>query len=515
MSHPGNDTWGASRRSLLALTGISAATLLTGSSPASARSSRSVSLVADQFNNGTQDASDYLNDLIRMANQGSGVGVVRLDGTYRLDSPLLARSSVRVVCASGTRVRRNWDDPAGGAPGRAMVRNLKLGAKVNNFSVRGGSWGADNPERRRGNVFNIYGDDFECEDVRVDGWSKGRAWLVVGDGTRLTDCTAINSTGLVGDGGIRVAGGSGGIAIRCHVESGDDALQFVPVGDGSTTNPTLYSRSIRDWRFVDCSGSSTEARFMNATLQNRDDDAVMNASIIDVSFEGCHGKGGSSYAARVMNENSTGSIDGVTFRNCSVVGRSDIQAGIAVQRYPENFSGKLGAVRDVSLVNVTVSGVSPAALSCRGGIDYLNVSGCDLGGAVDVSGTRNSRVVDTTIRATGTGNVVALGTVDRPGSTSKVAPMRTEGFLLSACRIVGLTSTNLAINSIRSAGTTIQRTSFSAASSAPDARGLRVGGETDGIVVQDNDFTGIQTPKNRLVVDQNARGVVVRQNVGA
>lgn len=103
-----------------------------------------------------------------------------------------------------------------------------------------------------------------------------------------------------GVGGIRIPQGSGAI-IGCHIDSGDDAIQFVNgVNDG---------QDIERWTVYGCSGTSYYGRGLIAALGNLSCSTgvvCMHTHTWDVGCFGCNMATGSAFPLKMANTNSDG-----------------------------------------------------------------------------------------------------------------------------------------------------------------------------------------------------------------
>lgn len=192
------------------------------------------------------------------------------------------------------------------------VRN----SKVNNFRLTGaGIIGAVDYDAS-GTMISIWGDDQLYAGITIDTWSDGIAFLIAGDRIRMRNITTVNPQRQTGNGGIRFAGGSDFRAEDCHIVSGDDCLQAVPI-QGSFRHP-FNDNDIDGAAYVRCTGWSTNARFYAVVLSDKTIPSPnMTASIRNVSFTDCSGYGGQRGLA-IRNESSTGVIEDVHLRRCTL-----------------------------------------------------------------------------------------------------------------------------------------------------------------------------------------------------
>ena len=220
-----------------------------------------------------------------------------------------------------------------------------------------------------GKLCAVYGHYMTFEDFSFGYYAGGVALTPAGNHIRANNMKLTNPCTSQGSGGIRFAGGTDFIATGCDVISGDDSLQFVPSGDN--TDP-LFNMSISDSAYIGCTGSSASARFMTANTISHPDPQGMTCSITNVYFIGCVGSGGNQ-AFTIDNEDSTGgtsgvAINGVRFSNCTV----DMTGAVAFNediQFKRNLTwGSAGAVKNITLDNVTLTNPS-------GSVNNLNTLG--------------------------------------------------------------------------------------------------------------------------------------------
>lgn len=205
----------------------------------------------------------------------------------------------------------------GGTRG-SFIRNRNLDETLRDVRIAcagaGSILAADST--KTGNIIALRADDSTLERIVIERWSGGRAMVLAGDRLTVNRAHITGSPAEVGNGGIRVVGGSDFVASQCHVVSGDDALQLVPSGGGEDP---LFDRSITRARFEGCTGASTAARFIAAATQYGspavEGDVRMSGSV-DGEFTDCRGVGG-VMAVVVQNLSSSGHV-GVRLSGCSV-----------------------------------------------------------------------------------------------------------------------------------------------------------------------------------------------------
>jgi hypothetical protein len=208
--------------------------------------------------------------------------------------------------------------PQGGGTTRSFLRNRDFGAPVDDVTIHGTGVIRAASQKMTCNLFAMSGDRIHLDSFAVTCWAGGRCMILAGDDITLTGLGISGSPQTSNNGGIRYAGGNNFLAQDCNVVSGDDALQFVPLGSPSAP---LFDRTITNGRYLNCTGRSYSARFAVVGLQGRSTgdrtDITMTASVSDVTFDNCDGVGGIC-ATRVQNISSSGVISNVVYNDCQI-----------------------------------------------------------------------------------------------------------------------------------------------------------------------------------------------------
>jgi hypothetical protein len=278
--------------------------------------------VYDAFATGVLAATTVygaVNNLIAAVNTGGGGRIVFPAATYPLSSGLIAQNDVELHLMKGAWLQKTYS-AAAGLPA-ALVTNASLSTKVVRFAITGpGKLGCTSLSLP-GTIIGLWGDQLRLEDFTVDTYGGvngpqhgGNAVDIGGDRIRVRCVTVTNAYAGMGAGGIRMFGGNSFVAIGCHVESGDDALQFAPLSPSSES--VLKDMSIARGTYIGCTGFSSAARFIAVTLVDATDPGSMSASITDCSFVSCRGQG-TVRRAVVYNTDSSGTIRDVDFLGCS------------------------------------------------------------------------------------------------------------------------------------------------------------------------------------------------------
>jgi len=502
-----------SRRSalFLGLTGLAGIPLLgSGSSPALALagSDRDVLDIRDfgVRGNGITDDTAALQRFIDASARRGTVAFVPA-GTYRCTSGLLMRSGVNLQLDARARLVKDWAAPPGMID--AFIRNADFASKANRVRISGtGTIGAKD-HSRTGVVLALYGDDVVVQDITIDTYAGGQAVMYAGDRGRINRIKIRNSAAETGTGGIRVVGGTDFLGTACHVESGDDCLQFVPIGN-PLAEPALYNQSITRGSFVGCTGASSVSRFMVALLEftgSAPGTTDMDASVLDCSFVNCRGSA-ANRGIVVKNSHSSGAIERVSFTDCSVDMFRAPDAStqeIRVQTDPSS-----GAIRDVTFTRTQITNAANSTLRVGGpDISGLTFDGCTFTAPTGAAPT--TVVLDGTDRPTFRGCTF----IGAPGKRQLVAGPVTPVTALSVenCRFTEVNGAWGAIDVLGATGARIAGSTFQQAAVTPTPinRAIRVSPTSSGVVIEGNDFTGMRSAEPIL---NGAGDTVLSGNTG-
>jgi Pectate lyase superfamily protein len=433
--------------------------------------------------------SDDTEALQRLLDASGGGGAVLPAGSYRCTSSLLLRSDVQLYLDRRARLVKDWAAPPG--MNDAFLRTADFTVKSDRVRITGsGTIGAVD-HSRTGVVLALHGDDVVIRDITIDTYAGGQAVMFAGDRGRIERITVRNSAVTTGTGGIRVIGGTDFLGTDCHVESGDDCLQFVPIGSPQA-EPALYNQTISGGRFVGCTGASSVSRFMVALLEfTRGEPGTtdMDASVVDCSFQDCHGSA-TDRGIVVKNSHSSGAIERVSFTDCSVdmSGAADASTQeIRVQTDPASQ----GAIRDVTFTRTDITAAVNSTLRVGGpNVSGLTFDGCTI--------TAPSGAAPTTVVVDGSDrprfrNCTFVGA---PGKRMLVAGPVTPVTDLSVedCRFTDIADGVWAVDVMRAEGARVAGSTFQEAAGATTARAVRLLPAAGGVVIEDNDFTAISSP---------------------
>jgi hypothetical protein len=437
---------------------------------------------------GVTDDTRAVQRLLDASARRGAVAVVPA-GSYRCTSGLLLRSGVALHLDRRARLVKDWAAPPGMVD--AFLRNADLAVRADRVRITGsGSIGARD-HSRTGVILAVHGDDVEIRDVTIDTYAGGQAVMFAGDRGRLHRVTVRNSAAETGTGGIRVVGGADFLGTECHVESGDDCFQFVPIGNPQA-EPSLYNRTITRGSFVACTGTSSVSRFLVALLEftgGEPGSTDMDASVVDCSFRDCHGAG-ANRGIVVKNTHSSGAIERLAFTDCTVDMSAAEDASTQEIRVQTDPASR-GAIRDVTFTRTDI--VSPVNSTLRvggPGISGLTFDSCTF--------TAPSGAAPTSVVVDGTDRPLfrACTFTGGPGKRLLVAGPVTPVTALSVedCRFTGLAGP-WAVDVLGADGARVARSTFAQAPGSPAARAIRVAPEAGGVVIEGNDFTGVPHPE--------------------
>ncbi|MGY1722109.1 glycosyl hydrolase family 28-related protein [Blastococcus sp. SYSU DS0533] len=505
-----------SRRGLLLLGGAGLASpLLAGLTSSGPLPARTTPLVPRGDDDDVLDARDYgaegdgraddtraLQRLLDASARRGRVAYVPA-GTYRCTAGLLLRSDVQLHLARRARLVKDWAAPPGMTD--AFLRNADFAVKSDRVRITGSGTIGARDHGMTGVVLALYGDDVTISDITIDTYAGGQAVMFAGDRGRIDGITVRGSAPVFGTGGIRVIGGADFLGTGCHVESGDDCFQFVPIGNPAA-EPTLYDQSITGGRFVGCTGTSTASRFLVAVLEWTGGETGMTGAIRDCSFTDCHGAG-AGRGIGIKNTHSSGGIERLRFTDCSVEvsNAADEQSqGIRVQ----TGEGVGAAIRDVTFTRTQVLRPANTAMRVGGpGISGLTFDSCTFEAPSGAAPT--VVVVDGTERPLFRGCTFTGGPGKRLLVAGPVNPV--TALSVEDCRFTGIDGA-WAVDVVRADGARIAGSTFQEAPGATTARAVRLAPGAVGAVVEDNDSTGISHPEP---VTDRGTGTVVRGNTGA
>ena len=435
--------------------------------------------------NGVTDDTRAVQRMLDASARRGAVGFVPA-GTYRCTTGLLVRSGVQLQLAQGARLLKDWVAPPGMID--AFVRNADFTAKADRVKITGpGSIGARD-HSCTGVLLGLLGDDVEIRDVTLDTFAGGQAIMYGGDRGRVSGVTVRNSAVDTGTGGIRVIGGADFLGTDCHVESGDDCLQFAPIGNPEA-EPALYNQSITGGRFVGCTGASSVSRFMVALLEFTGGDpgtTDMDAKVADCSFTDCHGSA-ANRGIVVKNTHSIGAVERITFTDCTVDMSAAADAStqeIRVQTDP----GDRGAITDVAFIRTDIVNAVNSTLRVGGpNISGLSFDGCTFtapSGAAPIT-----VVIDGTDRPSFTGCTFVGAPGKRLLVAGPVAPV--TALSVDRCTFTEIGDAAFGVDVVGAVGGSILGSTFRQAAGTTNARAIRLSAQASAVRIDGNDLTGI------------------------
>jgi len=447
--------------------------------------------------NGTADDTAAVQKLIDEAARQGAIGLFPA-GTYRCTGSLLLPPGAQLQLASGARLLKDWAATPGLA--NAFLRTKDFAARSDGVRITGpGSIGARD-HSRTGVIIALHGHDVRLSDLTIDTYAGGQAVMYAGDRGRMDRVRIRGSAAQTGTGGIRVVGGADFLATSCDVQSGDDCLQFVPIGD---PRALLYDMSITRGSYVGCTGTSTVSRFMVALLEWTSGEGGMTASVTDCSFSNCRGSG-TNRGIVVKNSHSSGTIQRLRFTDCSVDMSRSANADTQEIRIQTDAAAG-GSIRDVTFTRTSVTRPVNSTLRVLGPrISGITFDTCTFAAP---SGTANVlAVVDQADQVRFAGSSFAGTGGRRLLVAGPIAPV--TAFSVDDCRFTDIGNGVWGVDLVGAAGARVAGSTFRRATSATTARAVRVSATSRAVTVESNDFTGLSNP----AVTDGGSGTVLRNN---
>jgi Pectate lyase superfamily protein len=467
------------------------------------RAQAAVTLNARDFGatgNGTADDTAAVQRLIDEAARRGATGLLPA-GTYRCTGSLLLPGGAQLQLASGARLLKDWAASPGLA--NAFLRTKDFAARSDGVRITGpGTIGARD-HSRTGVIIALYGNDVRLTDLTIDTYAGGQAVMYAGDRGRMDRVRIRGSAAETGTGGIRVVGGADFLATSCDVQSGDDCLQFVPIGD---PRALLFDMSITRGSYVGCTGTSTVSRFMVALLEWTSGAGGMRASVTDCSFSNCRGSG-TNRGIVVKNSHSSGTIQRLRFTDCSVDMSRAADADTQEIRIQTDAAAG-GSVRDVTFTRTSVTRPVNSTLRVLGPrISGITFDTCTFAAP---SGSANVlAVVDQADRVRVVGSSFAGTGGRRLLVTGPIAPV--TALSVENCRFTDIGNAVWGVDLVGAPGARVAGSIFGRAAGTTTARAVRVSPASSAVVIEGNDLTGLTSaPK----ITDNATGTVVRNNRG-
>ncbi|WP_369132303.1 glycosyl hydrolase family 28-related protein [Modestobacter sp. I12A-02662] len=423
-------------------------------------------------------------------------------GTYRCTAGLLLPAGTHLQLEPGAVLSKDWAARPGLA--NAFLRNADFAVRSNGVRITGpGTIGAPD-HSRTGVVVALFGDDMALSDFTIDTYAGGQAVMFAGDRGRVDRLRIVNSAVSTGTGGIRFIGGDDFRATGCHVESGDDCLQFVPIADPGAL---LFDMDVRRGSYVGCTGASSVARFLAAGLEwTKGDTPAMRASVVDCSFTDCHSSG-TARGIVVRNSHSSGAVERLTVTDCTVEVAGDTDPDVPALRVQVDPAAG-GAIRDVSFVRTDVLRPVTGTLRIEGpGVSGLTFEDCTF---TAPSGPGKVTAVVDEADAVAFRRCAFSGL---PGKRLLVAGASVPAGALSVedCTFSDIADGTWGVDLAAVTGARVAGSTFRRAAGATTARAVRVEPACSGVVVEGNDLTGLT---HRQPITDRAADTVVRHNRG-
>jgi Pectate lyase superfamily protein len=451
--------------------------------------------------NGTADDTAAVQRLIDEAARQGAIGLLPA-GTYRCTGSLLLPGGAQLQLASGARLLKDWAASPGLA--NAFLRTKDFAARSDGVRITGpGTIGARD-HSRTGVIVALYGNDVRLSDLTIDTYAGGQAVMYAGDRGRMDRVRIRGSAAETGTGGIRVVGGTDFLATSCDVQSGDDCLQFVPIGD---PRALLFDMSITRGSYVGCTGTSTVSRFMVALLEWTSGAGGMSASVTDCSFSNCRGSG-TNRGIVVKNSHSSGTIQRLRFTDCNVDMSRSADADTQEIRIQTDVAAG-GSVRDVTFTRTSVTRPVNSTLRVLGprisGITFDTCTFAAPSGSANVLAVVDQadrvRIVGSSFAGTGGRRLLVAG---------PVAPV--TGLSVEKCNFTDVGDGRWGVDLAGAAGARVAGSTFRRATGATTARAVRVSPACRAVVIEGNDFTALSSPPN---ITDSAPDTVIRDNRAA
>lgn len=224
-------------------------------------------------------------------------------GDHIFDEPLIMYSGQHLHLQEGAVILRNFSRGTGWEG--ALIQTVP--SIVNrSISITGKGRIHAAPEFS-GNVLSLNSHDLLLEGFSISSWNKGRAILACGDNMIMRRLRITGSPLLPGNGGIRIGEGHNFLGEHLHVESGDDALQFVPLVRGP-----FADGSIRGGIYQHCYAKSG-ARAIAVHIEES-----LSCSIDSCIFKNIIGEA-SQRTVYVRNDSPTGKIHNISLSALSLM----------------------------------------------------------------------------------------------------------------------------------------------------------------------------------------------------
>jgi hypothetical protein len=415
---------------------------------------------------------------------------VWLEGTYVIGSTQTLQAGEWLHLANrSSRIIGNFS-------GSRLFQSAGFGTptKANDIRIDGPGRIGRSAIGQSGDILGIYGDRFTMLETVIDTFSQGRAFYGGGDHHYVWRVKAQVNDGLTGTGGWRFAVGRYSRMIQLDISSGDDALQLVPEGNGA--NSMFNVGDIEHTWYESCVGQSAAARGIAVLfVANGSGLGQMSTNIRYCGFRDCDVIG-NARGLVIENLDSYGEISDIVLAGCSfdlTGAQTTFAEDCLVWENPANaafFTGGhvLGPLRAITLedLSITNSVAQQAPLRAIGAVENLVIERPKLYLPASASGCLIELTGGTTYRIKG-------GYLDGQSAAHPVVLIGAGGVLtndaqVDGTRIVGIGSSQYAVNANAAPGFHMRRTRCEPGATQTLTKGFRTGATTTNARVRDNDF---------------------------
>lgn len=409
-----------------------------------------------------------------------GAGVVLLTGGIDVVS------GMELEVARGAKILKGYN--GGSGTGGAIFRNPTYTTKVNDVKITGEGIIAASGTFD-GGIVSIYGDRTVLQGWTCNKWQGSRAIVIDGDDVKCHRLDVFGSPNATNNGGLRVTGGKRFSGSNLRIISGDDALQFVPVGNPADS---LFNHSIEDGVYENCTFESTAARGMVVAIANSAGDATVNmtANVLNVHFTDCFGIGGAA-AVVITNDNSSGRVDGVYFNGGATDMLNSQGTMITSEIFIRRGGAGVGALRNVVFDKHDIRnprGITAHTLGQPSEIFFVNMDGVrsslvPTAPIMDLTGT-DVQIIGGTYDGKNTGaNVIEFANAS--GGDAPVRPVVRDA------KVIDIADGFYGIQATNTTQPTIRDTQFVEHTGATTARAFRYTSSVTNGSARNNDLTQI------------------------
>lgn len=315
-------------------------------------------LVGRSYSSGN-DGAATLNALTEEV-AAAGLTIIDPDGmVVRLNSTLILRDDMKWDFGPRTTLLRGFET---GLPLLGVGGTVEPSNRRNRVELRGGTLRPYDDTLGGGHIMQVGLNDSLIENLRILDFRRialgngGIAMRLHGDRNRVVNPNIASATMETGTGGIRILAGDNNTVIGGYVQSGDDALQFVP-SLASDTHP-LFNSGCTNSYYIGVTVASASKAIIAALVSSTGSVTGSTALLRACGFIGITGTYGTK-AIYVDNDSGDtsidGQVDGIVLRNLSLAKREGSSIGIS-QNAVHLQAAWEGAVRRIFMDGVTVDG---------------------------------------------------------------------------------------------------------------------------------------------------------------